>query len=166
MLLQKYLRTLPGSRFLDDEALEHIAAAMRVDDYPDRHVFVYQDKMAKELYLLLEGRVNVCHYGSSGRNHTLKVLEPGEFFGLLPLADGKPSESSHTAVGPVKVASLPYSAFVLLYQPGSRIGCGFQYVIAAQLARNLHDRHDMLRHLLAQVYSGVAPEVLSCDDKS
>lgn len=166
MLLRKYLRTLPGARFLDDDALDHIASAMVVEDYPDKHVFIYQDKMAKALHLLLEGQVKVCHYGSSGRYHTLKTLEPGEFFGLLPLADGKPSVSSNAADGPVKVASLPFSAFVLLYQPGSSIGCGFQYVVASQLARDLHDRHDMLRRLLAQVYSGATPELPPCALKS
>jgi hypothetical protein len=55
----------------------------------------------------------------------------------------------------VKVASLPFSAYLLLYQPDSEIGCRFQFVIATQLARDLHDRHDALRNLLVQVYGGV-----------
>lgn len=154
MLLRNFLRTLPGFQYLADEDVEHLAAAMRVDDYPDHHVFIYQDKLARELYLLLEGKVNVCHYGPSGRYHTIKTLKPGEFFGMLSMADGKPAVASCGAVGPVKVASLPFSAFLLLYQPGSAIGCGFQYVMAAQLARDLSDRHAMLRGLLAQIYLG------------
>lgn len=156
MRLRNFLHTLPGFQSMRDEDLDHLAAAMRVEEYPDRHVFVYQDQLAKELYLLLEGKVSVCHYGQSGRYHTIKVLEPGDFFGLLSLSDGKPSVASCTAQGMVKVASLPFSAYVLLYQPGSAIGCGFQYVIAAQLARQLRDRHAMLRSLLAQIYTGVA----------
>ncbi len=154
MLLNQYLRTLPGFQFLEAEDVEHVATAMRVESFPDRHLFLAQDKPARELHLLLEGRVNVCHYGPSGRYHTVKTLAPGEFFGLLSLADGKPSVASYTAAGEVKVASLPQSAFLLLYQPGSRIGCGFQYVVAAQLARDLAHRHTMLRNLLAQIYTG------------
>jgi CRP/FNR family transcriptional regulator, cyclic AMP receptor protein len=156
MLLKNFLRTLPGFQFMSDEDLDHLAAAMRVEDYPDKHVFVYQDKLARELFLLLEGQVKVCHYGRSGRYHTIKTLAAGEFFGLLSLSDGKPSEVSCAAMGPVKVASLPFSAYVLLYQPGSSIGCSFQYVVAAQLARQLRDRHSMLRNLLAQIYGGAA----------
>lgn len=158
MLLSNYLHTLPGFQYLSDEDIDHVAAAMRVEDYPDHHDFIYQDKQAKELYLLIEGKVNVCHYGPPGRNHTLKTLQPGEFFGLLSMSDGKPSVASCGAVGPVKVASLPFSAFLLLHQPGSHIGCGFQYVMASQLARDLRDRHAMLRKLLAQVYSGAGGE--------
>lgn len=153
MLLRNYLRTLPGAQYLSEEDIEHVASAMQVEDYPDQHVFLYQDKQAKALYLLLEGKVNVCHYGPSGRFHNLKTLQPGDFFGLLSISDGKPSVASCGAVGPVKVASLPFSAFLLLHQTGSKIGCGFQYVMATQLARDLRDRHAMLRNLLAHIYS-------------
>ncbi len=165
MLLRNYLHTLPGFQYLSEEDVTHVAAAMRVDDYPDGHVFVYQDKLAKELYLLLEGEVRACHYGQSGRYHTMKVLQPGEFFGLLSLSDGKPSVTSCAAQGPVKVASLPFTAYRLLYQPSSDIGCRFQYVLAAQLARDLRDRHAGLRNLLGQLYAGGMPQPAPCELK-
>lgn len=52
----------------------------------------------------------------------------------------------------MRVAHLPLSAFILLYQPASEIGCRFQFVIASQLARDLDDRHRALRELLARIY--------------
>jgi CRP-like cAMP-binding protein len=155
MILKNYLRSLPGFQFLSDSDVEHVAAAMRVDDYPKGHVFVYQDRLNQELYLLLDGQIEVTHYGNTGRYYSLKTLQPGEFFGLPSLSTGKPAVTSSTAQGPVKVASMPFSAYLLLYQPDSEIGCRFQFVIATQLARDLHDRHDELRNLLAQVYGGV-----------
>jgi CRP/FNR family transcriptional regulator, cyclic AMP receptor protein len=156
MILKNYLRSLPGFQFLSDADVEHVAAAMRVDEHPSGHVFIYQDRLNQELFLLLEGQVEVTHYGNTGRYYSLKTLDPGEFFGLTSLSLGKPAESSCTARGPVKVASLPFSAYLLLYQPDSEIGCRFQFVIATQLARDLHDRHDALRKLLLQVYGGVS----------
>lgn len=158
MILKNYLRSLPGFQFLSDADVEHVAAAMRVDDYPKGHVFIYQDKLNQALYLLLEGQVDVTHYGNTGRHYTLKTLEAGEFFGMPSLSTGKPANTSCTAHGPVRVASLPFSAYLLLYQPDSEIGCRFQFVIATQLARDLHDRHDSLRNLLVQVYGG-APKL-------
>jgi CRP-like cAMP-binding protein len=152
MLLKKFLLTLPGFARMTEQEVEHIAAAMRVDDYPDGHVFVYQDKLAKELFLLLEGKVNVCRYGRTGKYYCLKTLGSGEFFGLVCLAEGAPSEVSYVAAGPVRVAHLPFSAFLLLYQPDSEIGCHFQFVIASQLARDLLERHRALRDLLARLY--------------
>ncbi len=154
MILKNYLRLLPGFQFLSDSDVEHVAAAMRVDEYPNEHVFIYQDRLNQELFLLLDGKIEVNHYGNTGRYYTLKTLKPGEFFGLPSLSTGKPAVTSSTARGPVKVASLPFSAYLLLYQPDSEIGCRFQFVIATQLASDLHDRHDALRNLLAQVYGG------------
>lgn len=152
MLLRNFLRNLPSFQYLSEADVDHIAAAMRVDDYPDQHVFIYQERLNKELFLLLDGTVKVCHYGNGGRYYTLKTLKPGEFFGIPSISQGIPSITSCQSSGPVKVASLPFSAYMLLYQPDSDIGCRFQYVIASQLARDLHDRHDALRSLLAQVY--------------
>ncbi len=152
MLLKRFLHTLPGFERMSEQDVEHIAAAMRVDDYPDGHVFVYQDKLARELFLVLDGRVSVCRYGRTGKYYCLKTLGPGEFFGLLSLAEGAPSEASCVAAGPVRVAHLPFSAFTLLNQPDSQIGCRFQFVIASQLARDLNDRHRALRELLARIY--------------
>ncbi len=156
MILKNYLRTLPGFQFLSDTDVEHVASAMRVDDYPNEHVFIYQERLNQDLYLLLDGQIEVTHYGNTGRYYTLKTLKPGEFFGLPSLSTGKPANISCTARGPVKVASLPFSAYLLLYQPDSEIGCRFQFVIATQLASDLHSRHDALRMLLAQVYGGTS----------
>lgn len=152
MLLRNFLRNLPSFQYMSEADVDHVAAAMRVDDYPDQHVFIYQERLNKELFLLLDGTVKVCHYGNGGRYYTLKNLRPGEFFGIPSISKGIPSITSCQSSGPVKVASLPFSAYMLLYQPDSDIGCRFQYVIASQLARDLHDRHDALRGLLAQVY--------------
>jgi CBS domain-containing protein len=157
MLLSNYLRNLPSFQRMSETDVEHVAAAMRVDDFPDQHVFIYQGRLNKELFLLLDGEVKVFHYGNGGRYYTLKTLQPGEFFGLPSLSLGKPAVSSCQASGPVKVASLPFSAYMLLYQPDSDIGCRFQFVIASQLARDLHDRHDALRNLLMQVYGSKTP---------
>ncbi|MDP2832289.1 MAG: cyclic nucleotide-binding domain-containing protein [Pseudomonadota bacterium] len=152
MLLRNFLRNLPSFQYLSEADVDHVAAAMRVDDYPDQHVFIYQERLNKELFLLLDGTVKVCHYGNGGRYYTLKSLQPGELFGIPSISQGIPSLTSCQASGPVKVASLPFSAYMLLYQPDSDIGCRFQFVIASQLARDLHHRHDALRNLLAQVY--------------
>ncbi|HNA28586.1 MAG TPA: cyclic nucleotide-binding domain-containing protein [Thiobacillaceae bacterium] len=152
MLLRNYLRTLASFQYLSDADVDHLAAAMRVEDYPNHHVFIYQDKLNKELFLLLDGKIKVGHYGTGGRYYTLKTIEPGEFFGIPSISEGKPAIATCQADGPVTVASMPFSAYLLLYQPDSDIGCRFQFVIASQLAKDLHDRHDALRKLLTQVY--------------
>jgi len=152
MLLKRYLSTLPGFAFMTEEDIDHIASAMQVEDYPDGHVFLYQDKPARAFYLLVEGAVKVGYYGRSNHYYTVRTLTPGAFFGGLSLVDSKPVMANYAAEGNVKVASLPLSAFLLLYQPNSAIGCHFQHVIATHLAEDLKARHLALRDLLGRMY--------------
>lgn len=148
MLLKNFIRTLPAFGDFSDSETEHLAQAMRVQDYPDEHVFVYQGKQGREVFLLIEGEVRVCRYGDDGLGHDLKVLKSGELFGLLSLSDRGPAAATCVAHGKVKVASLPYTAFDLLLDTAAPIANHFRYAVACQLARDLHDRNQSLRALL------------------
>lgn len=152
MLLKRYLGTLPGFAFMSAEDLDHVASAMQVSEYTDGHVFLYQDKPAHAFHLLLEGAVKVGYYGRQNRYYAVRTLKPGDFFGGLSLVDSKPVMANYSADGKVKVASMPLSAFLLLYQPNSAIGCHFQHVIATHLAWDLKARHIALRDLLGRMY--------------
>lgn len=152
MLLTRFLHTLPGFAFMSEEDVRHVSSAMRVEDYPDGHIFIYQDKPARELFLLIEGAVKVSYCGRSNYCYNLRDLKAGDFMGGLSLVDGRPAMANYTAHGAVKVASLPFSAFLLLYQPNSAIGCHFQHVIANHLADDLKARHVALRDLLGRMY--------------
>jgi len=150
MLLKNFLKTLPAFGSLSDAEAENLARAMRVQDYPDRHEFVRQGERGMDLFLLIEGEVSVQHYGSSGHVHELKRLKSGELFGMLSLSDRHPASASCIAAGPVKVASLPWSAYELLYQTAAPIGHHFLFAVAYQMARDLRDRANVLRELLRQ----------------
>jgi signal-transduction protein with cAMP-binding, CBS, and nucleotidyltransferase domain len=152
MLLKRFLQTLPGFEFMTVEDVEHIADAMRIDDYPDGHAFFDQEKPAHAFYLLLEGVVTAGYYGRTHHYYKLRSLATGEFFGGVSLLDSKPMMANYKAEGVVKVASLPLSAFLLLYHPNSAIGCHFQHVIATHLATDLKARHLALRDLLGRMY--------------
>ena len=67
MLLRNFLRNLPSFQYLSETDVDHVAAAMRVDDYPDGHVFIYQGRLNKDMFLLLDGEVKASHYGDGGR---------------------------------------------------------------------------------------------------
>lgn len=152
MLLKRYLAALPAFAFMTEEDVDHIAQAMVVADFSDQHTFLYQDKPARAFYLLMEGSIQVGYYGRQNTYYQVRSLVPGEFFGGLSLVDSRPVMANYVAEGPVKVASLPLSAFLLLYQPNSAIGCHFQHVIASHLAVDLKARHLALRELLAKMY--------------
>ena len=82
MLLKKYLHTLLGVKHMSKQGIEHIAAAMQVGDYPDGHVFVYQDRLAKVL-LLPRWQGHRVPLWQDGQVRLPQDLRPCEFFGLF-----------------------------------------------------------------------------------
>ena len=106
-------------------------------------MFVYQNK--EKSRSLIEGEVR-CAITTTAADPDSALS--GELFGLLSLSDNRPATASCVAAGRVKAASLPYTAYHLLFQSSAPIGYHFLFAVARQLARDLRDRADALRALL------------------
>jgi len=150
MFFRNFLKANPAFKHFSDSDLDALSKAMHVEEYPDGHAFIYQGEQGKEMFMLVEGAVAVSRYDDlTGISEDLKVMRPGELFGLLSLVDNLPAAATCAARGPVKVASMPRAAYNLLFQFAAPIAYHFQYLVAEQLARDLRDRDNALRKLLA-----------------
>jgi len=129
-----------------------------VERYPDGHVFIKEGKRGDAVYLIIKGQVEVTRLNHQTRNiDHLRTLSDGEWFGLIALIDHGTRTATCTAQGEVMAASLPVTAFDLLYQSDAPIAHHFQYLIARQLA---HDMRALNRALL-DVLSGTGKGVPS-----
>lgn len=150
MMFKNFLRALPAFKPFSDSDLDALAKAMQVSEYAPGHTFIKQGIKGKDLFLLVEGSVAVTRFDPvSGKSEKLKDLAVGEFFGLLSLIDDTPAAASCTASGAVTAASLPRSAYNLLTRSAAPIAYHFHFLVAQQLARDLHDRNQALRQLLS-----------------
>jgi CRP-like cAMP-binding protein len=150
MLLKNFLKSHSVFHHLPDRDLDALAHAFMIREYGDGQTIIKEGKSGKELYLLVEGQVKVAHYHPlKGSLEDLKLLHPGELFGLLSLVDHLPSAASCIAVGPVKVGVLPRTGYNLLAQSAAPIALGFQLAVAHQLAADLRHRDETLRSMLA-----------------
>jgi FAD/FMN-containing dehydrogenase len=85
------------------------------------------------LFILLSGQVLVtCRDGGF-----LRVLHPGETFGLLSLADGAPRAATCLAASRVTVAVMERGALEELRATDERLTCALELGVARQLARDL-----------------------------
>ncbi len=152
MLFKNFLKTLPSFQSFSEKDIDALSKAMYVREYPEGHTFIRQGRQGKELYLLVEGKVKVSRYEDfTGASDDLKTLLAGEIFGLLSLIDNLPAAASCTASEPVKVAYLSRPTYNLLFLSAAPIAYHFQYLVAQQLARDLHDRNESLRKLLIEL---------------
>lgn len=129
--------------------LEVLAKAMLVEDYPDGHVFIKEGQRGDAMYLILDGQVSVTRLNRHDRTvEHLHTMSQGELFGLLALIDHGKRAASCTAAGKVTAASLPVSAFELLYASDAPIAHHFQYLVARQLAHDLRALNQALLDVL------------------
>jgi CRP-like cAMP-binding protein len=120
---------------LPDADRDAFVAALTVGDFPDGHVFIEQGARASGAFLIIEGRVAITRANGAGVEERNR-LGPGELFGLVALVDEAPRLATCRAAGPVRVASIPESAFSLLYRAHAPIAYALQRALAAQLARD------------------------------
>lgn len=148
MLLKHFLKSQPIFFGLSDRDLDALARALEVREHPDKHAIIQEGRTGKELYLLIEGEVQVSKYNTkTGQLEPINRVKPGELFGLLALIDHSTTTANCIAVGPVKVGVLQRNAFNLLAQASAPIAHGFQIATAKQLASVLRHQEKALSRI-------------------
>lgn len=149
MKLGEFLRTIPEFSAFTDDDLAVLEQALDVRDYEDGHEFFTQGSKGTDLYLIVEGEVAVYrHMKRQLSNLELKRMQAGGLFGLNSLITGRKHEATCEAVGPVKVASLPRSAFMLLYDRDSPLTHHFQEIVARQVMLDYRSLVERLRKII------------------
>ena len=101
---------------LDDDQLDHIAAAGTVQSL-QRGVVVFEEgDEPGEFYLVLSGRVAIAQESEDGRESLLAVLGPGELFGEMGFLDGYNRSAQARALEESTVLMVPYAELRRLYE--------------------------------------------------
>lgn len=151
MLLKNFLKSQPIFFGLSDRDLDALAQAFEVRQHPDKYTIIQERRSGKELYLLIEGQVQVSKYNTKvGQLEQINLVKPGELFGLLSLIDHLTTSANCIAAGPVKIGVLQRNAFNLLAQASAPIAHGFQIATATQLASVLRHQEEALKTFALQ----------------
>jgi CRP-like cAMP-binding protein len=145
------------SKDIDD--LERI---MRIKSYPDNYEFFKEGARGTDVHLLVEGQVGVTHHRGRQRGDIqMKLLKPCEMFGLIAAVTDVKHEASCRAIGPVTVATMPRTAFKLLFDANSTLGLHFLQLTVSQLANDYKSLNDLLRKAIFSTSEEEAMAVLS-----
>lgn len=101
---------------LDDEQLEHIAAAGSVMSLQRGVVLFEEGDEPGEFYLVLSGRVAIAQESGDGRESLLAVLGSGELFGEMGFLDGYNRSAQARALEESQVLMVPYEELRRLYE--------------------------------------------------
>ena len=138
MDLTEFLQTDPTFADFSQAELSVLERSLRVDRFPADHVLLKEGHKDSNLFILVEGEIQVSRKRSSGRGiDDLGMLKAGDVFGLQSLIDDYPRYSTCRTTTAVTTASLPRTAFNLLYSSHLSLAEHFQYIVARQMVRQL-----------------------------
>lgn len=95
---QEFLRKIDIFRDLSHGDIEEIDRQTRMTTVRRGQVIYRQEDSAEGLFLLKRGRVRLSRLSPSGRRLELAVLEPGTFFGEMPLLGVRMRSASAEAI--------------------------------------------------------------------
>jgi len=93
-------------KHLPHERLESLASKMTVQQFSRREVVLNKDQSRFSLGFLLEGRLQGVDFTVDGRSVGLYFIGKGDYFGELPIVDGRPPAEHVIAVLKSTVAFL------------------------------------------------------------
>lgn len=146
MKFQELLNTAPAFSGMSSKDIDDLERIMIIKSFPDGHEFFKEGAGGTDIHLIVEGQVGVTHHRGRQRGDIqMKLLKASEMFGLIAAVTDVKHEASCRAVGRATVATIPRTAFKLLFEANSTLGLHFLQYIVAQLANDYKSLNDLLR---------------------
>lgn len=109
------LRRLPWLEAADEEVVEAFAAQMSPRPFLKREVLFQEGEPCAAFHILQAGQVRLFKTGTGGREQTIRVMRPGDYFCLAPLMDGGTYPVTAEGVREGVLLMLDRSAFLELF---------------------------------------------------
>jgi CRP/FNR family cyclic AMP-dependent transcriptional regulator len=126
---------------LNDEVLLQLAGklkAMRVS--PGDEVFREGDGLAREMYVVLDGEMEVSKRGRRGGEVRIAILGPGDWFGEMSMIDMQPRSATVRALAPSQLLRMTSEDLDRLYRSDLKSYALIVLNIARGMSRRLRVR--------------------------
>ena len=151
------LKAVPFFTQLSDRELDVVRAVATEKGYPKNAVVLTEGEMGDSLFMIQSGKVKVFIGDEDGREITLKILGPGDFFGEMSMIDKQPRSASVTTIEAAAFLVLSNAAFERCVEEAPRIANMVMRVLA-QRVREADRKIGTLA--LMDVYGRVASTLL------
>jgi CRP/FNR family cyclic AMP-dependent transcriptional regulator len=142
---------------LADEDIRQLMAAAKKRMFRPGEVIFHRDDIGQVLYVIKEGKVNICLISPEGQEISLVVLGKGDCFGELAILDRLPRSADAIAIDRVECYTLQRSDFHNAIMKSPKIAIQVLEV----LSRRLRKTDDKVEDLVVlDVYARVAKKLL------
>jgi CRP-like cAMP-binding protein len=144
------LARVPLFKDLSAEGLGDLVRRVQARKVPVHANIVTQDEAGDALFVVFSGRAKVTLAAENGREVTLSVLRPGDFFGEMSIFDGAPRSANVVALEPVTVLTLQKGELMAHLQAHPQTAIN----LACELSRRLRRADDIIARLALQDVEG------------
>lgn len=127
------LRNVPFLAILPPAELERLAAQARARRYRAGDTIFHREDPGSTLYIVESGKVKLVLASPEGREVTVGLLGPGDFFGELALLDGGPRSASVVALEPIEALTLDRASFIAVLEQHPEVAGALLAVLGDRL---------------------------------
>jgi CRP-like cAMP-binding protein len=140
---------------LSDEILDYLSRTLKTSRVsPGDTVFLEGDGLAREMYVLLEGEMEVSKRSRRGRDKRIAILGPTDWFGEMSMLDMQPRSATVRALAPSRMLRMTSEDLDALY----RFDVKSYALIVLNIARDLSRRLRVTDGILADFAVNVLDE--------
>lgn len=143
---------------LSDQVLErlaHMLKTMRV--VPGNTIFLEGDGTAREMYVVLDGEMEVTKRSRRGRDMRVAILGPNDCFGEMSMIDMQARSATVRAIGPSRLLKITSEDMDALY----RADLKSYALIVLNIARDLSRRLRVADGILADFTANMLDEYMA-----
>jgi CRP/FNR family cyclic AMP-dependent transcriptional regulator len=143
---------------LNDEVLDRIAGMLKVVRVaPGDPVFREGDGAAREMFVLLEGEMEVQKRSRRGRDTRIAILGPHDFFGEMSMIDMQPRSATVRALAPSRLLRMTSEDMDALYRADLKA----YTLVVLNIARDMSRRLRVTDGILAEFTANVLDEYVA-----
>ena len=136
---------------LSDDVLNHLAGTLTPMTLTPGDIVFKEGEPAHEMYVLLEGEMEVLKRSRGGRDHRIAVLGPTDCFGEMSVVDMQARSATVRAVAPSRVLRMSTEDMDALYRHDLKSYALITLNIARDLSRRLRVTDGILADFTANV---------------
>ena len=125
-------QSLIFSSLNNDELTELSKLAIERSFRPDEFVF-WEGDDPDYFYIVVEGRIKVIKYSSSGKEFIIAFFGPGEMFGEVAVFEGKPYPASAQVVADTKILGIKKDDFLSFLSTRPQVALSIINVLGGRL---------------------------------
>ncbi|MCP3988032.1 MAG: Crp/Fnr family transcriptional regulator [Actinomycetia bacterium] len=115
MVGRDQIRAVELFRDLDEGRLTALAEASSEQKLARGDVLFEEHDESTTLYVVQTGRIAMINRSIDGRESVVKLMEPGELFGEMPLFDGQSRSTDARALETSEIVAIPYGPLRQMY---------------------------------------------------